>query len=328
MRRRRSSVLRRWLVVALFAGASRVSAQSGLAVEGGLDLILPTGARAIGMGQAVAATASGAEALLWNPAGVARGPRELSGGFVSNVLFPATDLDLAFVYPIPKVMTFAVGLRYLNSGEQPSVDANGQQVGTLYPTSTTLTATFAAPFGDRFGLGINVKILQLGFSCTGSCAQSPTSQPRTGALDIGGLYDFTKDSLVSLGLAIRNIGLRLQVNDAPQADPLPGRFDAGFAVRPRLTQYPGVRLTVAGDVVTRLNGEGGPGYRLGGELSWLNQFFGRVGYVRYGTSGASGPTFGVGLARGHWRVDFAQFVSDLGAGASSKPTYLTLRYVF
>jgi hypothetical protein len=320
-------VLRRVVVSALVVCATRAFAQSGVAVEGGLDLILPTGARTIGMGQAVAATVTGAEALLWNPAGVARGPREVSGGFVTNVVFPSTDLNLAFVYPIPQVMTLAIGLRYLNTGEQPSVDANGQQVGTLFPTSTTLTTTFAAPFGNRFGLGVSFKILQVGFSCTGSC-DLPSGTPRTFAFDVGGQYQFTKDSLVSLGVAVRNAGLPLQINDAPQADPLPGRADLGLAVRPRLTQYPGVRLTIASDVVTRLNGEGGPGYRLGGELSWLNQYFGRVGYVRYGTSGASGPTFGVGLARSRWRVDFAQFVSDIGGGSSSKPTYLTLRYVF
>lgn len=308
-------------------GATRVAAaQSGIVVEGAPDLILPTGARTLGMGQAAAATVSGAEALWWNPAAVARGPREISGGFVSNVLLPATDVSVAFVYPIPKVMTVALSIRYLNNGQQPAVDTGGQTTGSFFPTSSTIAATFAAPFGDRLNIGLNVKLLQVGFSCTGTC-DLPGGTPLTGALDFGAQYAFTKDSLFAAGIAVRNVGLPLQVNDSPQADPLPGRVDAGLAFTPRLTQYPGVHFTVAGDVVTRLNGEGGPGFRLGGEVSWLNQYFARAGYVAEGPNG-SGPSFGVGITRGRWRVDFAQFVAAGEGAPGTKPTYFSLRYVF
>jgi hypothetical protein len=318
----------RAVAVALLAVVATrgASAQSGIAVEGAPDLILPTGARLLGMGQAAAATAMGSESLWWNPSAVARGPRELAFGFVSNVLAPASDLSLAFVYPVPRVITLAFSLRYLNDGEQPAVDATGQTTGTFYQSGTTLAATFAAPFGDRLGIGVNFKLLQVGFSCTGVC-DLPGNRPTTGALDFGAQYAFTKDSLLLMGVAVRNVGLPLQINDSPQADPLPGRIDVGLAFTPRLVQYPGARILLAGDVVARLNGEGGPGYRFGGEVSWLHQYFGRAGYVVNGPNG-SGPSFGVGLSRARWRVDFAQFLSDFGGTTGSKPTYLTLRYVF
>lgn len=310
----------------LATGASRgARAQSAISTEAP-DLLLPVGARIMGMGQAAVATVMGSEALFWNPAGVARGVRELSFGFVSNVPIPVSDLSADFVFPVPRVITFALSLRYTNEGLQPSVDSLGNERGSFYPWSTTLTATFAAPFGDRLSVGVNLKAIGFGFSCTGVC-DLPTATPLTGAIDAGAQYAVRKDSLVLLGVAVRNVGLPLQFNDAPQADRLPGRIDAGIAVMPKLAQFPGARLMVAGDVVSRLNGEGGLGFRVGGELSWLNQYFGRVGYVVEGPNG-SGPSFGFGIARGRWRADFAQLVSDAGGIGGTKPTYLTLRYVF
>jgi hypothetical protein len=276
------------------------------------------------MGQAGVTTAVGSEALFWNPAGVARASRELSFGFVSNVAIPVSDLSVAFVFPVPRVITFALSLRYFNDGLQSSLDSLGNERGSFYPWSTTVTATFAAPFGDRLNIGLNLKAIGFGFSCTGVC-DLPTGTPLTGAIDAGAQYAVSKDSLILVGLAVRNLGLPLQFNDSPQADPPPGRIDGGLAVLTR--PAPGARLLVASDVVSRLNGKGGLGFRLGGELSWLNQYFARAGYVVEGPNG-SGPSFGVGIARGKWRADFAQFLSDAGGIGGTKPTYLTLRYVF
>ncbi len=108
------------------------------------------------------AIATGSEALFWNPAGVARGPRELSFGFVSNVPIPVSDLSVGFVVPVPRVITFALSLRYLNDGQQQAIDTGGTQTGTFYPSSITLTLTSAAPFGDRFNVGVNVKLFEVG----------------------------------------------------------------------------------------------------------------------------------------------------------------------
>jgi hypothetical protein len=318
-------VLRRLIIAGFLAvGVSRrARAQSPLSTENP-DLLLPAGARIMGMGQAAVATAAGSEALFWNPAGVARGSRELSFGFVSNVQIPVSDLSVGFVFPVPRVITFALSLRYFNDGQQQSADSLGNERGNFYPWTTTVTATFAAPFGDRLNVGVNLKAIGFGFSCTGVC-NLPSATPFTGAIDAGAQYAVRKDSLVLLGIAVRNFGRPLQYNDSPQADPLPKRIDAGLAFLAK--PVPEARLLVATDVVTRFNGEGGVGFRVGAEASWLNQYFIRGGYVVSGPNG-SGPSVGVGIARGKWRADFAQFLSDVGGIGSTKPTYLTLRYVF
>src|SRR5215217_1273033 len=76
MRRRRSNAsgLRAAVAAAavLCGAVQSAAAQGSLAEEGALFLLVPVGARAVGMGQAVAAAEDGSEAVWWNPAGLAR----------------------------------------------------------------------------------------------------------------------------------------------------------------------------------------------------------------------------------------------------------------
>ena len=122
-----------------------------------------------------------------------------------------------------------------------------------------------------------------------------------------------------IGATIRNVGLPLQINDSPQADALPSRADVGIQFTPRMPAYPNLGVHVDADVVTRLTGVGGPGVRVGGELSWARMYHARAGYViNNGPSGSSGPTIGAGASVARWRLDFAQFLSDLGTGAGEQ----------
>jgi hypothetical protein len=280
----------------------------------------------MGMGQAVAASASGTEALWWNPALIARSQREAAFGTVSGSLLQS-DMSLALVYPIPRVLSLGLSFRYLNEGEQESTQSD-VQTGTFVPSTAIIAATFGAPFGDRFAAGISIKMLAISYSATGQVLQAPDSPPRTGALDLGAQFIATKDSAFVIGASIRNLGLSLQINDAPQADPLPSRLDVGVQYRRRVPQYPILDLKVAGDVVTRLSGVGGPGFRLGGEASWESRYFARAGFIVSGPGDASGPTVGVGAAYQRWQIDFAQFLSNTAAGIGERPTYLSIRYRF
>ncbi|HEX6051360.1 MAG TPA: hypothetical protein VFZ21_18905, partial [Gemmatimonadaceae bacterium] len=76
MRRRRSRAV--LFAAGLAAGAGFTNparAQAGLAEEGALFLLLPVGARSVGLGQAVVADRSGSEAVWWNPAAIGAATR-------------------------------------------------------------------------------------------------------------------------------------------------------------------------------------------------------------------------------------------------------------
>ena len=73
MRRLRSSVA----LSALLAGGARAQEVSGS--EGALFLLLPTGAQAVGMGQAMVAAKPGSEGIWWNPASIAGAGKARAG---------------------------------------------------------------------------------------------------------------------------------------------------------------------------------------------------------------------------------------------------------
>jgi hypothetical protein len=303
--------------------------QTGVAAEGALEFVLPTGARTLGMGQAAVASAIGSDGVWWNPAVIARGPREIALHIArapANVT--ESDASASVVIPIHRLGAVALSFRYLNLGSyELTIDPN-VPLGSAVNTSAILAASFAAPFGDRLSAGLTLKLLRLMTNCTGGNCQAPPTQPTTGAIDFGGQYFLTTDSVVAIGGAVRNIGTRLQVNDAPQADGLPGRAQFGIAYAPKLAQLPKeVRVRAATDIVLRTSGIGGPGYRVGGEVAVQGRYQGRVGYVLNGPTG-SGPTFGAGFSTGKLQIDFAQMLSDYASQSGSAPAYLSLRYIF
>jgi hypothetical protein len=270
----------------------------------------------------------GAEGIWWNPALVARVPREVSFniGQQANGVYVG-DATAALAWPVQRVGAFVLSVRYLVEGDLEATDVSGSVVGSLFRTPIIVAGTFSAPFGNQFAAGLTLKFLQIGTHCTGRCDDLPPFRPRTAALDFGAQYFVTKDSLIAIGASALNLGLPLQINDSPQADPLPRRVDVGIGITPRFSQLPkDVHVHAEADMLKALSG-GGPGYLFGGELAWQDQYVARVGYQLNGPSGGSGPTVGLGFATGKLHVDFAQVLTDAGAG-SGKPTFLSLRYIF
>jgi hypothetical protein len=310
--------------------ARGASAQTASATEGAQDFLFPIGARSVAMGQAVVAAAVGSDAVWWNPALIARGPREVAL-HITQTISTQTGTDAAgvVVYPVSRVGAIALSVRYLNYGEQESEDSISHQVtGTFAQTSTIAAATFAAPFGERLAFGLTAKLLRIAFPCTGACNTAAAS-PETGALDLGAQYIAGRDSLITIGAALRNVGFKLQINDAPQADALPNRADFGIAIAPKFASMPpDVRVRAAADVVARVVGGGSPGYRLGGEVSYRERYHARAGYVVRGPTGSGGFTFGLGLSTGKLHIDFARMLDDIQQQAGVTPTFLSLRYLF
>lgn len=302
-----------------------VAAQSD---QGGLEFLLPIGARTLGMGMAATASASGSDALWWNPALIARGPREVGLQITQTLATQTgTDAGVALIYAVPRVGAVGLSVRYLTFGQSVSTDTFGIAQGTFFQQSTLVAATFAAPFGDRLAVGLSAKLLRIRFPCTGVCNPG-TLPPQTGALDLGAQYLMTSDSLVSLGLAVRNVGFKLQINDAPQADALPGRAYVGFATAPKFAQLPpDVRVRGGADVVIPLGSTGDVGISVGGELSYRERYQLRAGYVSNGPTG-SGLTFGVGVSTGKLQLDFARMLNDISSQSGVTPTFIALRYLY
>ena len=329
MRRPRSSARRGGILLLLFALlAPRAGvAQGGLAEDGALFLLLPVGARAVGMGQAVVADRPGSEAVWWNPGALAHAEkRELAIHHSQSVV--GTGDALTLVVPSSLLGVLAISANILDYGEQPVTDAQQNEVGNIIPQSFVYAATYATTVGDRFGAGVSFKLVQFRVGCSGICPVDLAFSATTSALDVGLQYDFAPFLPVVLGASARNVGPRLQVKDTEQSDRLPGRVQVGALYRvAAMERYSrNAELRITGDLVDELHVDK-PSARLGADLAWQKRLHLRGGYV-FDAGESGGPSIGVGLSAGSLNVDIARLFEGLSADAGQAPTYLSLSYLF
>src|SRR3982074_2279238 len=102
-------------LLALLAGHARAQTPTGS--EGALFLLLPTGAQAVGMGQAMVAEKPGSEGIWGNPAAVADQDKKELAIHHSKTIAGVADA-LTFVLPTSSYGTAALSLNILNLGDQ------------------------------------------------------------------------------------------------------------------------------------------------------------------------------------------------------------------
>ena len=309
-------------------------AQTGLAQEGALFLLLPVGARSVGLGQAVVADRSGSESVWWNPAAIGAATRREAAIHHSQSVAGNGDA-VTIVVPSSLLGVLALSVNIFDYGEQelstdPSNPGDGGG-GTIIPRSFVYAATYATSLGSYVTAGLTYKLVQFRIDCTGPCPDNVTFSATTSALDLGAQFMIRRSVPLIIGVAARNVvGLKLQVNDSPQSDPIPRRLQVGvqyrLAVPPRLAPETAVRF--AFDVVDHVR-LGDPAPRFGADIAFRERFHFRAGYAFEASKAESGgPSIGVGLSTGNLVFDVARILSGLSADAGKAPTHLSLRYLF
>ncbi|MBM3908781.1 MAG: PorV/PorQ family protein [Gemmatimonadetes bacterium] len=331
MRRCRSSAgaLRNAAAVvglAMAASAWPLGAQGGLSTEGALFLLVPVGARTVGMGQATVASEAGTESLWGNPAGIARATKREAALHYSRTVV-ANGSVIGLVYPAGQAGVLAFGAQLHDYGAQEFTDQVGT-VGQLLPRSVVVAATYAATLGRSLRAGVTYKLVQSRLDCTGPCGTISTFNASTNGFDAGLQHQSRRADSLVIGVGVRQAGLKLQVNDEAQSDPLPTRLLVGVGGRvPRVAAgLPGAELRWTAEVVNRTSLDD-PAVRLGGELELQRQVFLRAGYAS-GTGDASGPAIGLGFVRGALRIDFARVFGGFSSDAGQPPTFLSLRFTW
>ena len=332
MRRRLFSVgsahaFRLILLPAVALATSTVRAQSSNSTDGALFLLLPVGARAVGMGQATVAERPGSEAVWWNPSAISRQDKTEIAIHHSQTI-AATGDAITFLYPTAGIGALAVSINVLNFGDQQITDPGGVPVGVVLPRNILLAGTYGAAIGKRFNAGVTYKRLQYRVDCSGQCTNVSTFTATSSAVDFGFQYDAPTESPLTFGAAVRNIGTRLQVNDREQADPLPTRIEVGAEYKlpfiAALVADTEVRL--AADVIADKNVDH-PAGRAGVDVTYEKNIHLRAGYVANDANGAR-TALGFGIGTGHLVFDIARTFGGLSADAGQTPTYLSLRYLF
>lgn len=306
-----------------FGWGSALSAQEGGELEPQegpeccLLLLVPVGARASAMGGAITAR-TGVESTYGNPAGLAG----LEGStFVihHSDISENTQVDAFSLVLTPWNVAFGLSYQLFDKGEITTTDVFGQPTGELVLRDHLITASFATPLGPGLSAGLNYRLFQQRIDCNGQCG-GEESVATTNAIDAGVQYRPAWHPPLELGLAVVNAGPGLQVVNAEQADPLPGRIHLG-ATYDLLATYPTdheLALRLAADVRDVFRDPGSPTVAFGLELDVQQAVFLRAGYAP-GEGLGTGAGIGVELRYDRFDVAVARSFVNSQLGADTEP---------
>ena len=299
---------------------------------GALFLVFPVGAQAVGMGQTATAMAGRGEAAFWNPAGLATlSDDEFS--LHSASLVAGRSNVLGAYFPSRGIGVIGGAVYLVDYGDLDRTDINGNTTARIAPRNFEFLASYATNLTGSFVFGINYKLVQFRVDCSGDCRDFPAGTGVTHGLDLGGQFTVGPGGPLRIGVAMRNIGFRLQVNNQAQADPLPTRLAVGAIYEVRLRPVTGraldqaFDLKVAADVDSPWGQAGQSETRVGLDIGYQRLVRVRAGYA-FVQDGLSGPSIGLGVESGSLGIDLARaFLTGSDLQVES-PTFFSFRVSF
>lgn len=201
-------------------------------------------ARATALGDAYSVWASGADAVFWNPSGVAlvQG-QEFSSTFVKWI-FDTRQGALSYATSVGDIGAIGVQIQYVDFGEfleavatRPYINKEtdpGLTGNTFHPYSYLVGISYARSLTDRFATGVTVKYahesLYNGQMVMTQVSQGVNEEVRTWANGV--MFDFgirynTGFRSIQIGASVQNFGGN--VTYARQSSPVPLLFRWGIA---------------------------------------------------------------------------------------------------
>jgi hypothetical protein len=276
------------------------------------ELLIPVGSAGVGMSGSILGTASGLDAIHWNPAGLARGT--LSSEVMFSRLSYIADIGVNYFAVsgnFEDIGYFAVSLKSLSFGdiEVTTIDRPEGTGVTYSPTYITAGLTYARRMTDRIFFGANAKLVYESIS---------REEATAFAFDLGLQYKAGQTGF-NFGIVLKNLGTKVKFDgpdlertvidpDQPIGYPsqtyairaagfdLPTTLELGLAYNYPFMADHSVTLNTSFVNNNYTNDE----YRFGAEYSFKDIIFLRGGYSL--TTGIPsvfkniyGPTFGAGL---------------------------------
>jgi hypothetical protein len=200
-------------------------------------LSVPIGARGAGMGDAFTAVCEGAEAMFWNPAGMARINKwDISGGY-NQWLADIKHWHFDAVYNAQLIGVFGINVMYVDYGVfystiRSETDPSGYiDMGELKPVALAAGVAYSKQVSDRFSFGVNLKYIRQDFgdAYVGEVDDYDTvsNEYNTFAFDFGVLY-YTGIKDLRIGVSAQHISQELEYIEDEY--PLPYIIKIGLAM--------------------------------------------------------------------------------------------------
>ena len=328
----RRSLFRGFLLAALVTAHSPLTAQQPPLNSGALFLVFPVGAQAVGMGQTATAAAGRGEAAFWNPAGLATLAQD-EFALHSATLVAGRSHVLGVYFPSRGIGVIGGAVYLVDYGDLERTDASGNTIARIAPRNFEFVASYATSLAGSFVFGLSYKLVQFRVDCSGDCRDFPAGTGTTHALDIGGQFHVGAGGPLRLGVVLRNVGFKLQVQNQAQADPLPTRLAVGAQYQLRLRARDGAALDerfdmrLAADVDSPWGQTGQSETRFGVDLGYQRLVRVRAGYA-FVQDGLSGPSVGLGIESGSLGVDLARVFLTSSDLLVDSPTFFSFRVTF
>jgi hypothetical protein len=244
----------------ILASLLAVPAHGQVGQSSALFLRIEPDSRASGMGNTGVALADDANAMFWNPSGLAFQKNTQVGLSHGNWL-PEFDANLFYEFLVAShhvedVGTFGANVTFLNLGTTERRDAQGNRLGETNSFQLAASASYGVKVTDRLGLGTSVRFVQsqlasavgegTGDGSASTLATDLSAMYRTAPFTLGGT-----DAEFSAGLNIANLGGTLDFNEQELgSDPIPASFRFGPALTLDFDEFNS--LTIATDFTKSL----------------------------------------------------------------------------
>ncbi len=316
------------LVPAAFAVGMPVAAQSADDPnEGALFLLLPVGAQGVSMGRAMT-WVEGVESVWWNPAGLA-GLTRSQGVVVRGDHTVGTAIAATAMYVPQGVGAFGASYYLLDAGEFEQRDEFGNYTGNLTVRNHLGVVSAATRISSRISAGVNFKIVRFQFSCRGICSNEG-STATTYAVDLGA--QAVPIDHLRIGAMVAHVGPSLQVRNAEQADPLPGRvrLAAAYDLVSSLTEREDVQGWLSFEVEDRLSSLGYTSFYLGAELAagQTDLLSLRAGHAWSQVAQEDGTRVGLGIRYRRFDLSIAKSLVQSTITGDTEPVHVTFAIGF
>ncbi|UXX80395.1 type IX secretion system outer membrane channel protein PorV [Reichenbachiella carrageenanivorans] len=200
--------------------------------------------RASGMGDAGVATSPDANSVHWNNGKLAfiehnYGASLSYSPWLGKIVDDMSLTYLSGYYKLDRIQTLGLSMRYFDLGEIHLTDLEGSQLGIENPREVAFDGTYSRKLTEKIGIGVTARYIWSNLVGSGTNAAKPAS---SFAVDLGFYYTNPiviggKDSEISFGTAITNIGQKMTYGTQSDADFIPINLRVGTALKVGLDAF-------------------------------------------------------------------------------------------
>ncbi|WP_425390115.1 type IX secretion system outer membrane channel protein PorV [Ekhidna sp.] len=207
--------------------------------------------RASAMGDVGVATSPDANSAHWNNAKYAFIDTDMGFAFsyspwLGNIVDDMSLNYLSFYKKIDQTQTFGASFRYFDLGEIALYDEFANPNGVENPSELAVDGTYSRKLSENMGVGVTLRFIWSNLA--GNITGAPDAKAGTSvAVDLGWYYTKPfmlsgKNSELSLGAHISNIGQKITYSSDINENFIPANFRLGSAFKTNLDPYNTITL--------------------------------------------------------------------------------------